>query len=112
MVQLRIEGSQWRELHTVQERPKGPEMPFELDLTRFAESTRRTLYDRIAEIQFAAGEDAHAPDDSGLQVVYFAGRWFATWTDLDEPLWRPVPQRMRIVRVGLGANQEVQLYEV
>ncbi|HEX4496041.1 MAG TPA: hypothetical protein VIE43_10280 [Thermoanaerobaculia bacterium] len=88
------------------------EMRSELDLTRFAETTRRTLYDRIAEIQFADGKDAHAPDDSGLQVVYFLGRWFATWTDLEEPLWRPVPLRMRIARVALSADQEVELYEV
>ncbi len=86
--------------------------PSELDLTRFSESTRRRLYDRIAEIQFTGEGEAHTPDDSGLQVVYFAGRWFATWTDLAEPLWRPVPLRMRIVRVGLGSSQEVELYEV
>ena len=84
----------------------------ELDLTRFSESTRRTLYDRIVAIQFAAEGDTHAPDDSGLQVVYFAGRWFATWTDLEEPLWRPLPLRMRIVRVGMGAGQDVELYDL
>jgi len=88
------------------------ETPSELDLTRFSESTRRRLYDRIVEIQFAGREDAHAPDDSGLQVVFLAGRWFAAWTDLEEPLWRPLPLRLRIVRVGLGEGQEVALYEV
>ncbi|MFL6262304.1 MAG: hypothetical protein ACJ76Y_21615 [Thermoanaerobaculia bacterium] len=88
------------------------ETPPELDLTRFSESTRRRLYDRIVEIQFAGEGDAPAPDDSGLQVVYFAGRWFATWTDLEEPLWRPLPLRLRIARVGLGASQDVELYDV
>lgn len=88
------------------------ETPSELDLNRFSESTRRRLYDRIAEIQFGGRGDAHAPDDSGLQVVFFAGRWFATWTDLEEPLWRPLPLRMRIARVGLGVGQDVELYDV
>jgi hypothetical protein len=88
------------------------ETPSELDLTRFSESTRRRLYDRIVELQLTGEESAHTPDDSGLQVVYFAGRWFATWTDLAEPLWRPTPLRLRIVRVGLGSEQEVQLYDV
>jgi hypothetical protein len=88
------------------------ETPSELDLTRFSESLRRRLYERIVEIQFAGQGDAHTPDDSGLQVVFFAGRWFATWTDLEEPLWRPVPLRMRIVRVGLGSSQDVELYDV
>ena len=84
----------------------------ELDLTRFSESTRRVLYDRIVQIQLGGAGDARTADDSGLQVVFFAGRWFATWTDLEEPLWRPVALRMRIVRVGMGASQEVELYDV
>ena len=83
-----------------------------LDLTRFSESTRRRLYERIVEIQFGGDGGAYTPDDSGLQVVYFAGRWFATWTDLGEPLWRPLPLRMRIVRVGLGSGQEVELHDL
>jgi hypothetical protein len=86
------------------------ETPPELDLTRFSESTRRRLYDRIVELQLTGEESARAPDDSGLQVVYFAGRWFATWTDLVEPLWQPL--RLRIVRVGLGSGQDVELYDV
>lgn len=86
--------------------------PSELDLARFSESNRRRLYDRIVEIQFAGAGDVHLPDDSGLQVVYFAGRWFASWTDLEEPLWRPLPLRMRLVRVGMGSNQEVELHEI
>jgi hypothetical protein len=86
--------------------------PSKLDLSRFSESNRRRLYDRIVEIQFAGAGDAHLPDDSGLQVVYFAGRWFASWTDLEEPLWRPLFLRIRLVRVGMGSNQEVELHEI
>ncbi|PYQ65436.1 MAG: hypothetical protein DMF53_05505 [Acidobacteria bacterium] len=88
------------------------ETPSEVDLTRFSESTRRRLYDRIVEVQFPGEGGVYSPDDSGLQVVYFAGRWFATWTDLAEPLWRPLPLRLRIVRVGLGSGQDVELYDV
>jgi hypothetical protein len=47
-----------------------------------------------------------------LQVVYFAGRWFATWTDVEEPLWRPMPLWMRIVRIGEGSNRGLELYDV
>jgi hypothetical protein len=88
------------------------ETPSGLELTRFTESTRRRIYDRIVEIQLTGEGGAYTPDDSGLQVVYFAGRWFATWTDLAEPLSRPLSLRMRIVRVGLGSGQEVELYDV
>ena len=88
------------------------EAPSELDLTRFSESTRRRLYERIVEIQLADDGSAYSPDDSQLQVVFFAGRWFATWTDLGEPLWRPLPLRLRIVRVGLGSSRDLELYDV
>jgi len=88
------------------------ETPSELDITHFSESTRRRLYDRIVEIQLAVDGGAYDPDDSGLQVVFFAGRWFATWLDLAEPVWRPLPLRLRIVRVGLGSGRDVELYDV
>jgi hypothetical protein len=88
-----------------------PEESVPLDLTRFSESARRRLYDRIAEIQFA-GPRPRDPDKAGLQIVHFAGRWFAAWMDLDEPAGRPLALRARIVRVGLGAGGEIALYEV
>jgi hypothetical protein len=84
----------------------------EFDLTRFSEGTRRQLYDRIAAIQFDGERDRHSPDDSGLQVVYFAGRWFATWTDLGEAPWRPEALRLRIARIGEGTNAGLELYDV
>jgi hypothetical protein len=88
------------------------ETPSGLDLTRFSESTRRTLYEWIAGLEFAKWKEAPAPDDSGLQVVYFAGRWFATWTDLEEPIWQPTSLRVRILRVGTGSDQTVELFDV
>lgn len=88
-----------------------PEEPEPLDLTRFSESARRRLYDRIAEVQFAEPQ-RRDPDKAGLQVVHFAGRWFAAWMDLEEPAGRPLALRARIVRVGLGAGGEIDLYEV
>lgn len=44
--------------------------------------------------------------------MHFAGRWFAAWMDLEEPAGRPLALRARIVRVGLGAGGEIDLYEV
>lgn len=65
-----------------------------LDLVRYTEATRRALYDRIVAIQFSPVPDAapgdwpgptYTPDASGLNVFHAFSRWFATWTDLDEP---------------------------
>ncbi|HKI01841.1 MAG TPA: hypothetical protein VKK31_07680 [Thermoanaerobaculia bacterium] len=84
------------------------------DLTRFSEANRRHLYDRIAEIQFASPERSPTADQSGLQVVYLAGRWFAAWRDLDEPPALPDHLRVRIVRIGVKPDHPagIELHEV
>jgi hypothetical protein len=87
------------------------ETPAALDLTSFSEETRRTLYEWIARLQFPS-EGKPTADDSGLQVIFLGGRWFASWLDLDEPASLPTPLRIRMVRVGLGADQQLELYEV
>jgi hypothetical protein len=86
--------------------------PNDFDLTRFRESTRRRLYDQVTALQFSGEGERHTPDDAGLQIVYFAGRWFAAWIDLEEPAWKPVALRMRIARIGAGGEQGIELYDV
>jgi hypothetical protein len=48
------------------------------------------------------------------QVVFFAGRWFATWLDLSESPQRSIALRFRIVRVGFRPDltRGIELYEV
>lgn len=91
-----------------------PSQPSVFDLTRFSEGTRRRLYDRISEIVFAAPEAGSTPDQAGLQVVFFAGRWFATWLDGDEPPALPDRLRFRLVRVLPHPEEptEIELHEV
>jgi hypothetical protein len=84
----------------------------DFDLTRFRESTRRRLYERVASLQFSGEGERPTPDDAGLQVVYFAGRWWAAWIDLEEPAWQPTALRMRIARIGAGGEQGIELYDV
>jgi len=83
------------------------------DLMRFSEATRRRLYERIAESEFG-GVEGPGPDEAGLQVVHFEGRWFALWQDLEEPAASPERLRVRLVRIGarLGEPGELDLYEV
>lgn len=84
------------------------------DVTRFSEANRRRLYDQVAEMQFAPSEIPATPDQAGLQIVYFAGRWFATWLDLNEPSTLPLHQRFRIARIGASRDRAdgIELYEV
>lgn len=85
-----------------------------LDLTHFSEEVRRKLYDHISETHFARPDSRHTPDQAGLQVFYAAGRWFASWIDLDEPATLPDRLRVRIARIALGAEGRaaVELHEV
>jgi hypothetical protein len=83
------------------------------DLTRFSEGTRRRLYDRISEIVFAPPGTGTTPDQAGLQVVFFAGRWFATWLAVEETPDLPDRLRIRLVRIVTPRNEpaEIELYE-
>ena len=57
------------------------------DLKRFRESTRRRLYDMLAESIFGASKDEEDikikdfdADDVQLEVIWLHGRWFGKWT--------------------------------
>lgn len=88
--------------------------PVSSGLTAFSETLRRQLYEQVAETQFNLAEAGQTPDQAGLQVVWFAGRWFAAWLDLAEPATLPLRQRFRIVRIGVRQGQPfgIELYEV
>jgi hypothetical protein len=64
------------------------------NLNSDTEHTRRELYDLVVAMQFSPIEDAGpgehpgpicSADECGLKVFYILSRWFATWTNLDEP---------------------------
>ncbi len=88
--------------------PELPEVyPDPLDLTRYSEATRRRLYDAVVGVQFTPIEDAqpgdwpgpsYTPEAAGLNVFHAFHRWFAAWTDLDEPDLPP-DQRQELVRI-------------
>jgi hypothetical protein len=102
-----------------------PELPAvyptpRLDLTRYTEATRRELYARIVDIQFSpkfpAGVDwappLYTPDEAGLMVFFVFGRWFATWTNLEEPTYLPEHRRVELVRIQANSPDDIMLYEV
>lgn len=77
------------------------------NLNSDTEATRRTLYDLVVQMQFSPVEDTgpddysgptYTPDECGLKVFYVFSRWFATWTDLDEPNLPPDRQQ-ELVRI-------------
>jgi hypothetical protein len=100
--------------------PELPEVYPPLDLTRYTETTRRELYARIVEIQFAPKRPPaddftpplYTPDEAGLMVFYAFGRWFAVWTNLEEPTYLPEHRRVELVRIQPTPDSGIMLYEV
>ena len=72
-------------------------IPF--DLSRYTESTRRAVYDRVVSLLWTPTDDPEdrapgfTPDDAHLVVFFSFGRWFVVWTNRDEP---DAPEDIRI----------------
>jgi hypothetical protein len=99
--------------------PELPEVyPSPLDLTRYNEIARRHLYNYLVDIQFAPklGPEFTPPlytaDEAGLMVFYVFGRWFAVWTNLEEPTYLPEHRRVELVRIQVAPDGGIMLYEV
>jgi hypothetical protein len=87
-----------------------------LDLDRFSEALRRWLYDRVVQIQFSPVDATipYTPDEAALQVVCLGGRWFAIWTDTEQPPTVPRRQRIQIARIEVSREDaaDIELYAV
>ena len=88
--------------------------PSGLDLDRYSEALRRRLYDRVVQIQFSPPDSTLTPDEAALQVLCIVGRWFAVWTDPDQPPVVPVRLRFQVVRIGVSREDpaDIQLYAI
>jgi hypothetical protein len=72
-----------------------------IDLNRVTERTRRQVYDAVAAVFFDREDTSrtYSPEEAGLAVHYFAGRWFAVWTDLDACADLPEDVRRQVLRI-------------
>jgi len=86
--------------------------PPRLNLESDTEATRRALYDVIVRIQFSAVAGAspddypgpsYTPDAAGLKVFRVFGRWFAAWTNMEEP-GLPEDQQQELVRITADSD--------
>jgi hypothetical protein len=85
-----------------------------LDLDRYSETLRRSLYDRVAQIQFSPLGSSFTPDEAELQILRLWGRWFAIWTDPKQPPAMPMRLRFQAVRIEVSDEDpaDIQLYAV
>jgi hypothetical protein len=91
-----------------------PSVPPDLDLEVYTEATRRALYDIVVAVHFTApGEVArgdwypdYSPDEAGLVVHFYRGRWLAVWTRLEEAASDlPESRRQAFVRIQEAAQR-------
>ncbi len=93
--------------------PDAPELS-RLNLDRYSEALRRWLYDRVVQIQFGPSDSALTADEAALQVFCVLGRWFAIWTDLEQPPAVPERLRLQVVRIEMSPEDpaDIQLCAV
>jgi hypothetical protein len=101
-----------------------PSRPPDLDLEVYSEATRRALYDIVVAVHFTAPAEVargdwypdYSPDEAGLAVHFFRGRWLACWTRLEEAASDDLPEsrRQAFVRIQAapGAPFGVAFHEV
>ncbi len=72
-----------------------------IDLARVTERTRRQVYDAVAAVFFDREDNTrtYSPEEAGLAIHHFAGRWFAIWQDLDVAADLPESVRRQILRI-------------
>jgi hypothetical protein len=94
-----------------------------LDLETYTEATRRALYDIVAAVHFRAPAETppgdwypdYSPDQAGLTVFFWLGRWLATWYRLEEAASDlPEDRRQALVRIQAApeAPHGVAFYEL
>jgi hypothetical protein len=94
------------------------------NLNSDTEHVRRELYDRVVAKQFSplpaesVGADDYTgpnydPDEAGLKVFHVFGRWFATWSVMDNP-GHSEHQAVALVRVVADPSSPfgIALHEV
>jgi hypothetical protein len=86
------------------------------DLSRYSDDLRDAIYEAVVAVHWDAPPEhpddfvpAYTPEDAGLQVVYFLGRWFAVWRQLEEPHDIPPAQRWEILRVEANPSSRFGL---
>jgi hypothetical protein len=110
-------------MHGLPHSTKPPSLPSDLDLEVYTEATRRALYDIVVAVHFTAPAEIargdwypdYTPDQAGLAVHFWRGRWLAWWTRLEEAASDlPESRREALVRIQAhpGAPYGVAFHEV
>jgi len=77
-----------------------------VDLHRFSEGARRTIYEDVVRSRFQPGSAALTPDDVELQVLYLLGRWLVAYRKLPEVSTPGSPSPRELLVVGTNERSE------
>jgi hypothetical protein len=87
-------------------RQDGPAEGPQVDLRRFSEGARRTIYEDVVRSRFQPGSSAFTPDDLELQVLYLLGRWLVVYRKLSEIQTPGLPSPQELLVVGTNERSE------
>jgi len=77
-----------------------------VDLRRFSEGARRTIYEDVVRSRFQPGPAALTPDDFELQVLYLLGRWLVVYRKLSEAATPGSLSPQELLVVGTNERSE------
>ncbi len=78
----------------------------QVDLRRFSEGARRTIYEDVVRSRFQPGPSTFTPDDLELQVMYLLGRWLVVYRKLSENSTPGSPSPQELLVVGTNERSE------
>ena len=87
-------------------RQEGPAAAPRVDLRRFSEGARRTIYEDVVRNRFQTGPSPFTLDDFELQVMYLLGRWLVVYRKLSEVSTPGSPSPQELLVVGTNERSE------
>jgi hypothetical protein len=99
--------SLWQAVRSLDPLLSEARLPKDLDLTKDDSTTQQLLYAFVAREQFSArplddeGDiyvPQHTPEQCNVRVFFQYGRWFVTWTKLEEDMDRPEALTQELLR--------------
>jgi len=114
--QDRLRKSLWRAVQALDPLLSEAQSVKGLDFTKDDPATRQLLYAFVVRSYFSANllDDEgdiyvpqHTPEECGLRVFFQYGRWFVTWTKLEEDMDRPEALTQELLRFDRDINGDL-----
>lgn len=119
--QERLRWALWAAVRDLDPLLSEAQLPQDVDLTKDDPTVQQLLYALVVRDYFSVRLLAdegdidvpqHTPEECGLQVFFQFGRWFVTWTKLEENMNRPEGLTRELLRFERDSSGQLVFTEV